>query len=156
MSTETLPATNRAAQIAAIHDFADWLAINTAVPVPMLNLHRHLMEGDGTEAENLDAVRSLAASLDVGTDEDLDDRTVLRVKVNEHVWYGLFAWHKNGRNIGELEKLRAEVAALRAAQSGMAYTRADTEDDPTPVSPGRVPLRTGSVVDGDQLVVDGQ
>lgn len=41
--------------------------------------------------------------------------------------------------------------------TGLSYTRADTEaDDPTPVSPGRVPLHTGSVVDGDALVVDAE
>jgi hypothetical protein len=39
--------------------------------------------------------------------------------------------------------------------TGLSYTRADTEaDDPTPVSPGRVPLHTGAVIDGDELVVD--
>jgi hypothetical protein len=37
--------------------------------------------------------------------------------------------------------------------TGLAYTRADDEaDDPTPVSPGRVPLHTGGLVDGGQLV----
>jgi hypothetical protein len=39
---------------------------------------------------------------------------------------------------------------------GFAYTRADSDaDDPTPVSPARVPLHTGSVVDGGVLVTDG-
>jgi len=39
--------------------------------------------------------------------------------------------------------------------TGLTYTRADSEpDDPTPVSPARGPLRTGSVGD-DGLVVDG-
>lgn len=74
----------------------------------------------------------------------------------------------------ELEKLRAEVAELRAAASqsvwcgggctqvadhpgecdpdatGLGYSR--EADDPTPVSPERVPLHTGAVVDGGQLV----
>ena len=37
--------------------------------------------------------------------------------------------------------------------TGLDYTLADSEpDDPTPVSPGRVPLHTGAVVDGGQLV----
>jgi len=37
--------------------------------------------------------------------------------------------------------------------SGLGYTRADTDaDDPTPVSPARVPLHTGGVVDGGELV----
>lgn len=64
----------------------------------------------------------------------------------------------------ELAKMRAEVDALRAARSplaadpsGLAYTRADSDgDDPMPVSRARVPLRTGFVVNGDQLVVDGE
>lgn len=50
----------------------------------------------------------------------------------------------------ELEKLRAEVAELRAAQSGFGYSR--EADDPTPVSPGRMPLHTGGVIDGGALV----
>lgn len=61
----------------------------------------------------------------------------------------------------EIERLRAEVTALRAAAAlqpdadptGLDYTRADTDaDDPTPVSPARVPLHAGGVVDGGQLV----
>lgn len=83
----------------------------------------------------------------------------------------------------ELEKARARVAELEKArkplvsdellnatpatwneregrwdyadETGLAYTRADTDaDDPTPVSPARVPLHTGSVVDGDKLITD--
>jgi len=62
----------------------------------------------------------------------------------------------------ELEKLRAEVAELRAVaaptmpagvgpltSSGYDYTRADTDaDDPTPVSPARVPLHHGGSISG--------
>lgn len=79
------------------------------------------------------------------------------------------------RREAELERLRAEVAELRKRvlftrqdgtqvdvteepgedPTGMSYTRADTEpDDPTPVSPGRVPLHTGSVVRDSELVID--
>lgn len=154
------PATKRAAQVAAIHEFAEWLAANPDMPVPTLSFHRHLHDSDGTETENLDTVRNLAVGLAVGTDEHLDDRTVLRVKVNEHVWYEVFAWHKGGRgNIGELARLRARIAELEGTTdpdaTGLTYTRADSEaDDPTPVSPARVPLHTGSVVDGDVLVTD--
>lgn len=40
--------------------------------------------------------------------------------------------------------------------TGLTYTRTDSEpDDPTPVSPARVPPHTGSVVDGDVLITDG-
>ena len=65
----------------------------------------------------------------------------------------------------ELAKLRAKVAELEAAapttpagsgpltSNGFDYTRADTDaDDPTPVSPARMPLHTCGVVDGGQLV----
>ena len=39
--------------------------------------------------------------------------------------------------------------------TGLTYTRADSDaDDPTPVSPARVPLHTGSVVDGGELITD--
>lgn len=51
----------------------------------------------------------------------------------------------------ELERLRAKVAELEAAQ-GLDYSRTDGEpDDPTPVSPAGVPLHTGAVTD-DGLV----
>lgn len=39
-----------------------------------------------------------------------------------------------------------------AADDGMGYSR--ELDDPTPVSPARAPLCTGSVVEGDHLVID--
>lgn len=37
---------------------------------------------------------------------------------------------------------------------GLTYTRADTDEDPSPVSPARVPLHTGGVIDGGSLVID--
>lgn len=40
-----------------------------------------------------------------------------------------------------------------AADDGFGYSR-EADDDPTPVSPARVPLHTGSVVDGDVLITD--
>lgn len=60
----------------------------------------------------------------------------------------------------ELKELRARVAELEATTdsdaTGLAYTRTDSEpDDPTPVSPARVPLHTGSVVADGVLVTDG-
>jgi hypothetical protein len=40
-----------------------------------------------------------------------------------------------------------------AAREALSYSRADSEaDDPAPVSPARVPMHTGAVVDGGQLV----
>jgi hypothetical protein len=40
-----------------------------------------------------------------------------------------------------------------AGDDGFGYSR-EADDDPTPVSPARVPLHTGSVVDGDVLITD--
>jgi len=111
-----VPSVLRDERIAAIHEFADWLAAHPQLPVPTLSLHRHLHDQDGTEAENLAAVRSLAASMGVDADELLSDRTVLRLRANKHVWYEVFAWHKGGRDsLGELDRLRAENERLRAA-----------------------------------------
>lgn len=43
---------------------------------------------------------------------------------------------------------------LTVMADAFGYSR-EADDDPTPVSPARVPLHTGSVVDGDLLVTDG-
>jgi hypothetical protein len=130
--TITVHTTKRDAQIAALHAFADWLAGNSAIPMPHLNINRHLMGVDGTEAENLATVRSLANQLGAEVDEHLDDRTVLRYRVGEHLWYELFAWHKAGRNAcDEIEQLRARVAELEA-RDALTYSR--EADDPTPLT----------------------
>lgn len=142
-------AAKRSAQISAIYAFGDWLAANPAVPVPSLSLTRHLYDADGTEAENLATVRRIAAVLGLDADEYLDDRTVLRHRVAEHVWYELYAWHKSGRGqTDELERLRARVAELEADRTGLAYTRADDDAvDPTSTGP-REPLHTGGMTEG--------
>lgn len=152
-------ATKRAEQIAAIHDFADWLHANPGMPVPQLNLFRHLHHVDGTDAECLDTVRSLAASIGADADEHLDDRTVLRCRVNGHVWYELFAWHKAGRGaIDEVDRLRARVAELEARDDGQGFSR--EADDPTPVSAGRgvhaATVLSGIAEDGHQLGKPGK
>jgi hypothetical protein len=46
----------------------------------------------------------------------------------------------------------ARVPLEALADDGMGYSR--PADDPTPVSPARAPLHTGSVVEGDHLVID--
>jgi hypothetical protein len=51
-----------------------------------------------------------------------------------------------------LPKEAAPVVEPDPDPTGLAYSRADDADDPTPVSPGRVPLHTGGVVDGGRLV----
>jgi len=125
--------------------------------------HLNRINDRGTVAASLAEVREIADELGVKTDEHLDDRTRLVFKVGR-VEYELLTWHPDGRpgepdeRDAKIEQLTAELAALRAAAalqpdadpSGLGYSR--EADDPTPVSPARVPLHTGGVVDGGQLV----
>jgi hypothetical protein len=155
----------RSERIASFRTFVEFLEQNPTAPVPSATQHHHLDNGqdDELQAENLALVRDLAAKLGVGTDEHLDDRTVLRIKVAPHLWYELFAWHRSGRGlVGEVERLRGEVARLNARiakldeqatgdPTGLTYSR--EQDGPTPVSPARGgPVHTGGVVAGGQLV----
>lgn len=175
----------RAAFVTGLHTFADFLAANPWVPLPsrtyaskQLNYMNSARE---SVASTMAELREIAGLLGVTPDENLADRTRVFTTIGS-VEYGVLVWHPAGRpgeldeREAELERLRAEVAELRAAQtstkhlkgclgafgrpctcdtSGLTYTRADSdEDDPTPVSPARGPLRTGSVGD-DGLVVDG-
>lgn len=149
----------RAERIAAIRELADWLTANPDVPMPSykFDVQVHLQNtptprADGTEAENLDRVRKLAGVLGIETDENLDDRTVARIPFGGYVSYEVFAWHKSGRDGSELERLRARVAELESSAVGLTYSRVD--DDPNVVRPHspRVPLHTGAVVDGGELV----
>lgn len=55
---------------------------------------------------------------------------------------------------GMTEHARIELAP--PADDGFGYSRDAEPDNPAPVSPARVPLRAGSVVDGDELVGDGR
>ncbi len=51
---------------------------------------------------------------------------------------------------------RLVIGAIAADPTGLAYTRADDgPDDPTPVSPARVPMHTGAVTD-DGLVDESE
>jgi hypothetical protein len=172
MTTESLterePKDERAAFCADLHAFANWLAENPWVPLPFTTFaERHLNYiDDKTPFASLTKVREIAALLGVKTDESLPDRTRVTITMG-CVEYRLLAWHKNGRpgepdeRDAKIERLTAELAALRAAAalqpdadlSGMGYSR--EADDPTPVSPARVPLHTGGMVgpvDGGYLV----
>lgn len=168
MNTTTVPdaqaqaAKDRAKFISGLHEFADYLAANPWLPIDrndsgyigpariQVDLHG---EREDATAETISRVCEIAAKLGVKVDDRSNDRTSADVKIGA-VSYSLIAWHKNGRpghpdeRDAELERLRAEVAALRSG-NGLAYFRADSEpDDPTPVSPARAPLHVGVVNDG--------
>ncbi|GIF14833.1 hypothetical protein [Actinoplanes teichomyceticus] len=181
--THNVPEPHRASQISALHDFAHWLAANPDVPLPIDIFGQKQMAhpnfADGiSPAEGLTRVRDFAARHGVEVDESKPDRTSAEVRFGI-VRYSLLTWHEDGRpgvpdeRDAEIERLRAEVAELRAGRSsrcggdctlpaghsgehafrddlGLTYTRADSEpDDPTPVSPGRggAPA-VGAVTDG--------
>lgn len=69
-------------------------------------------------------------------------------------WVLVVHRYDDGRPDGETFLADADIPVEPVAdETGLTYTRADTEpDDPTPVSPARVPLHTGAVVDGGALV----
>lgn len=160
MNDTTVPDELRARRIANIRQLADWLEANPDLPAPNHLYGGHQMADPGfrdgiSAAEGLARVRAFAAKHGVKADESGRDRTKASVSFGI-AEYSLLTWHKNGRpgqldeREAELERLRAEVAALRS-NVGLDYSR--EADDPTPVSPARGGApHVGAVVDGGQLV----
>lgn len=175
MTTQTVTPTERADElqakrahfIAGLREFADWLTENPWAPTmresgyfqhARLQIDFHGPNGDDATVDTIARVREIADRLGVKVDESLDDRTDASIEIGA-VSYSVIAWHRNGRpdpRDAELVKLRARVAELegstdRPDPSGLLYTRADSEGDPTPVSPARG-LNVGAVVADGELV----
>src|SRR6478609_10431907 len=176
MTTTTVTPTKRADELQAerakfvdgLREFADWLTENPWAPTmrdggyfqhARLQINFHGPDGDhDATADTIARVRELADRLGVKVDESLTDRTDASIEIGS-VSYSVIAWHRNGRpdpRDAELAALRARVAELESStdrpDGGFDYSRDLTEpDDPTPVSPGRVPLSIGAVV-ADGLV----
>lgn len=160
MNDTSVAEAKRAEAIANIRKLADWLESNADVPLPYDLAGQAQMASpsfhDGiSPAEGVARVRSFAARHGVKVDESSHDRTSATVAFGR-ASYKLLTWHPSGRpgepdeRDAELERLRAEVAALRG-DVGLDYSRADSEpDDPTPVSPARAPLHVGGLVDVTQ------
>lgn len=124
----------------ALHDLAD-LILNKSLPVPGPYHDMSVRFGFGSNAES---VAEVAKALGIET-TDRYGQYVAEWPANAEPGELTATWHAYSQ-----KKAEADLKA-----SGLDYTRADTEaDDPTPVSPARVPLLTGSVVEGDELVVD--
>jgi hypothetical protein len=157
----------RALQIADLRAFADFLERNPWAPIE--NLHMQWSpnpNGDiwNSGAEGPAQVRQMAQQM--GAEAVQSD---VMTKATRHfgpVEYSLIAWHKDGRPV-EPQPPAVEVLAkpekpelvldperghIPANDLGFDYSRAD--DDPQVIRPHspRVPLHTGAVVDGGQLV----
>lgn len=132
----------RAQKIADIRALADWLEANPDVPMPyQVSAVEHWNEnpGDPTPSAAIATIRNLGQMYGVKLDEHLDDRTRFIVPFGA-ASYELVVWHEDGR------PAEPEPLVVPADPFGLAYTRADSEaDDPTPVSPARVPMHTGGM-----------
>jgi hypothetical protein len=81
----------RTKQIADIRVLADWLEANPWLPIPDLDVNRHLYGPDGYRT-----VVELAGRLGAKLDTHLDDRTKFRFERGP-LAYTLLAWHDKGR-----------------------------------------------------------
>lgn len=62
------------------------------------------------------------------------------------------AYREHGYSPESERLLAASQIPVESVDDGFGYSR--EADDPTPVSPGRVPLHTGSIVRDSELVID--
>lgn len=138
----------RAAKIADIRAVADFLERHPDVPLPDYPSELVHLHGEDDVARVRELGRRYGATVD-----DLEDRTKITLKIGGSFEYDVIAWHRDGRP-AEAD----EVATARADTdpTGLLHSRADDEaDDPTPVSPSRVPLHAGAMVGpGDGQLVD--
>ncbi len=123
MTTETVTQTEadqRAQFVAGLREFATWIETNSWLPTTRTGGYQSplRMQIDLHDGEAVAQVREIAHRLDTKADESLDDRTCVTCRIGSGE-YTVIAWHRNGRpgeREAELERLRAEVAELRAAQ----------------------------------------
>lgn len=117
----------RAQVVADLHAFADFLGRNSWAPLPYMRLQASVQTNPddvwhGGE-EGVAELRRIADALGKEPRERLDDRT----EVTSHfgsVEYHVVTWHRGGRP-GEVERLRAEVEALRAAAAQSVWCGGD-------------------------------
>jgi hypothetical protein len=149
-------AAERAQKIADIRALADWLESTPGVPVPSVSGqvspgHETLPHLDvwNSGVEGVAELRRLAGLM--GAEVVSDDERTWATKTFGDCEYRAIAWHKDGRPAEPKPGTTCEELADEDP-TGLLHSRADDADDPTPVSPARVPLHTGGVVDGGQLV----
>jgi hypothetical protein len=145
----------RAARIADIRAFADWLEANPGVPMPWrIEADEHLSLGAGTEIERLAKVRQVAAMLGVEVDERLTDRTELEFKIGDLVKYSLIAWHKGGRPAEPVADERCgtcgeSLREIRLGTLGHIPGEACAPVDEAPAEQGPAMAPSGLTVEAD-------
>jgi len=133
----------RAQKIADIRALADWLEANPDMPVPAYQGFqvspgvdtRDELDVWNSAAEGIALVKRWAEAMGEPVDESLADRTMVTKRFGR-LEYKAIAWHRDGRPEPEPDP------------TGLAYSRADDADDPTPVSGHRVEPHVGGVTDG--------
>lgn len=122
-------------------DIEAWVAFMYAHPdAPMPTYPR--FQVDLHDPDGIALVRRWAAERGQKVDESLDDRTGAGIRFGTFEW-DLIAWHRDGR----------PVEPQPDDPTGLGYSR--ETDDPTPVSPGRVPGHVGWVDESTGLVSGG-
>lgn len=117
----------RARGLADFRTFIDFLACNPWAPMPYLTMQADLQANAADiwngGADGVAELRRIADGLGEKPNESLDDRTQVKCQFGA-VEYRVISWHRRGRpdepvardaRDVELERLRAEVAALQAA-----------------------------------------
>jgi hypothetical protein len=121
----------RAQQIADIRACADWLEANPWLPIPDLDVNRHLYGLDGYRT-----LVELAERLGAKLDKHLDDRTKFVYRKGP-LTYTLLAWHDKGRP-AEPEDLGDDFDRSQTA---------DADETPIPVTGKRYEPHTGGMTD---------
>jgi hypothetical protein len=125
----------RARKIADIRAFADWLEANPEIPMAYgIGGQADVSESTTYSAAEIRAVKAFAEKHG-GEFRKSKDHASARVRFGD-VTYSLISWHKDGR-----------PAEPEPDPTGLAYTRADDADDPTPVSGARVEPHVGGMTD---------
>jgi hypothetical protein len=151
----------RAQRIADLRTFVDFLHRNPWAPLPYLHMqadmHRSEIGGD-VDDDGLAELHRIADTLGEKVDEHLDDRTSTGRQFGS-VEYKVIAWHKAGRPLvisDETIEAAGRMGSWNEREQkwddpspdplGLNHSR--EADDPTPVSPARVPAHIGAVTDG--------
>lgn len=123
----------RAAFIANVRAFADWLEEHPSLPVPVgmesASVHMNANATDSPD-QSLAALLEFAEQFGAELDESLDDRTRATVKIGQ-ITYKQLVWHnRQNSKDAELARLHARVAELEAERLRPTALAPDFNDGP--------------------------